>query len=106
MLILPTPEQVGYPLAEPGPYYVGRRTYQLVDSNRNNRPVEIIVWYPALLSEGSTGTVPMREAELQRRPVPGHSFGYQSSRDLRTNPGQPRFCLGQRQQNRYLPSLG
>ena len=61
-VITATNQPAGYPLAEPGPYYVGRRNFELVDATRDNRPVSIIVWYPALLSEGSTGTAAMREA--------------------------------------------
>ncbi len=43
-----------FPLAQPGPYYVGKRTLDFEDASRHNRPVGIRVWYPALLPEGSS----------------------------------------------------
>jgi hypothetical protein len=55
-------EPGGYPLAEPGPYYVGRRNYELVDAGRDNRQVGIVVWYPALLREGENGDYPIKDA--------------------------------------------
>ena len=67
-----TPGVEGYPLSAPGAYFVGRRNYELMDTSRDNRPVSIIVWYPALLSEGSTGSVPMRDAapDFSEAPYP------------------------------------
>jgi predicted dienelactone hydrolase len=37
-----------FPLAETGPYWVGQRSYTLVDPERNGREIQITVWYPAL----------------------------------------------------------
>jgi hypothetical protein len=51
-----TDEPARYPLSEPGPYHAGRRTYAFEDASRDNRPVSITVWYPALRPEGSSGT--------------------------------------------------
>jgi len=51
-----TQEPASFPLTEPGPYYGGKRKYAFEDASRNNRPVAITVWYPALLPEGSGGT--------------------------------------------------
>jgi predicted dienelactone hydrolase len=42
------------PLSQPGPYFVGRRTYTL---ESQGKPLEITVWYPAVKPEGYTGTV-------------------------------------------------
>jgi predicted dienelactone hydrolase len=44
-----------YPLTEPGPYHAGKVTYAFEDASRDNRPVSITVWYPALTPEGSSG---------------------------------------------------
>jgi hypothetical protein len=49
-----TQEPAPYPLSEPGPYYVGKRSFALEDASRGNRRVSITVWYPAVQSEGST----------------------------------------------------
>lgn len=64
-----TPEPEPLPLSESGSYFPGKRSYALVDASRDNRPVEIIVWYPALKPEGYAGTV-AREAELDLRGAP------------------------------------
>lgn len=39
-------------LAWPGPYGVGVRTYAFVDPRRENRPVAVHVWYPAVAPPG------------------------------------------------------
>jgi len=63
-----------YPLAEPGPYYVGRLTLDFEDASRHNRPVGIEVWYPAVLPEGSTGSrlpgVEKRDPDRSGAPYP------------------------------------
>jgi predicted dienelactone hydrolase len=41
---------------EPGPYYAGKRKIAFEDASRDNRPVGITVWYPAVPAEGSSGT--------------------------------------------------
>ena len=51
-----TQEPVPFPLTEPGLYYAGKLTLDFEDASRDNRPVGITVWYPALLPEGSSGT--------------------------------------------------
>jgi predicted dienelactone hydrolase len=51
-----TQEPAPFPLSEPGPYHAGKRTYAFEDASRDNRPVSITVWYPALRPEGSSGT--------------------------------------------------
>ena len=56
-----TGEPVPYPLSEPGPYHAGRRTYAFEDASREDRPVSITVWYPALQPEGSSGTPSVRD---------------------------------------------
>lgn len=43
-----------FPLSNPGPYMIGKRSYSLLDASRDKRPVTITIWYPALLSESSS----------------------------------------------------
>jgi len=50
-----TQEPAPYPLSEPGPYHVGKRSLALEAASRGNRQVSITVWYPAVQLEGSTG---------------------------------------------------
>jgi predicted dienelactone hydrolase len=45
---LVTQEPVSFPLSEPGPYNVGKREYTIVDESRNNRQIQLTIWYPAL----------------------------------------------------------
>jgi predicted dienelactone hydrolase len=52
----PTRVPAPLPLSEPGPYYVGKLMLDFEDASRDNRPVGIRVWYPAVLPEGSTGS--------------------------------------------------
>ena len=49
-----TQEPAPYPLSEPGPYHVGKRSFAFEDAGRGNRQVGITVWYPAVQPEGST----------------------------------------------------
>jgi hypothetical protein len=66
----PTP----YPfiLAEPGPYLVGKRTFNVEDTGRANRPVSIIVYYPALQPPEPTSSLAITDAEpdLSGAPYP------------------------------------
>lgn len=61
-----------YPLAESGPYHVGTRNFTAEDASRDNRPVGITVWYPALLPQGSTRSGPTKDAnsDLSGAPYP------------------------------------
>ena len=43
-----------FPLAEPGAYPVGMRTYRLTDPNRDDRRVSISIWYPAVQPSEAT----------------------------------------------------
>lgn len=43
-----TEEPVPLPLSESGPFHIGKRTYTIVDSNRDDREVSISIWYPAI----------------------------------------------------------
>jgi len=45
---LVTQEPVTLPFSEPGPYYVGKWKHTIVDERRNDRQIELTIWYPAL----------------------------------------------------------
>ena len=45
------------PLAETGPYIVGERSLSLVDESREDRQVDLKLWYPAVVPEDSTVNV-------------------------------------------------
>jgi len=66
----PTP----YPfvLAEPGPYLVGKRTFMVEDASRANRPVSIVVYYPALQPTEPSSNLAYTDAEpdLSGAPYP------------------------------------
>jgi hypothetical protein len=49
-----TMEPIPFPLSVLGPYHAGKRHYAFEDASRGNRKVDITLWYPALLSEGSS----------------------------------------------------
>jgi predicted dienelactone hydrolase len=69
-----TQEAAPYPLSEPGPFHAGKRTYAFEDASRDNRPVSITVWYPALPPEGSSGPKSMvgvdRDPDRSGAPYP------------------------------------
>ncbi len=66
-----TQAPVSFPLSESGPYFPGKRAYSFVDANRNDRKVDVIVWYPAIRPEGYTGTVARNAApDLSAAPYP------------------------------------
>ena len=63
------PEEPSYqnpfPLAEPGSYWIGKRSYDFIDATRNNREVGIVVWYPALPPEaGGSKRIAYLDEEL------------------------------------------
>lgn len=67
----PTPKPSPLPLSEPGPYFAGSHSYALVDTSRDDRPVEIYVWYPAIKPEGYLGTeFHNAEPDLRGAPYP------------------------------------
>lgn len=51
-----------YPLAGPGPYGVGMRSFKAVDSARGDREVGITVWYPAVPAAGDDVMEPVKDA--------------------------------------------
>lgn len=65
-----TSEPNSYPLSEYGPYHVGTRSFMVKDASRDNRRVPINVWYPALEVQGSTSSVPIRDADPDFKGAP------------------------------------
>jgi len=58
----PTFSNNPYPLAEPGPYAVGKRTFIAMDDDRNGREVSITLWYPTIAGEEDTNSNPVQDA--------------------------------------------
>ncbi len=56
-----------FPLAEPGPYFIGYQEYTIVDQSRNGREIEIAIWYPA---KEETDALSMRDAPAYKGEVP------------------------------------
>ena len=52
-----------YPLGEPGPYHVGKLRIQTEDPDREDRPVGITVWYPAIKTGESKPGIPTLNAD-------------------------------------------
>jgi predicted dienelactone hydrolase len=66
----PPTEPVPLPLSEPGPYAVGVTEFSAQDASRESREVGIRVWYPALRPEGSSGSLPIHDADPDRTGAP------------------------------------
>ena len=70
--------ETDFPLAEPGPYFVGYREYAIFDESRGGREIELIIWYPAKVE---TDALSMRDAPVYKRDAPypmiltGHDTG-------------------------------
>jgi len=69
---LVTQEPVTLPFSEPGPYYVGKWKHTIVDESRNNRQIQITIWYPALEQTDDDGrTITLNaEPDLGKAPYP------------------------------------
>ena len=52
----PVATPADFPLSAPGPYQVGVRPLASTDPTRGNRPVEVVVWYPAVRQADDPGT--------------------------------------------------
>ncbi len=62
-------EPVFFPLSELGQLVSGRRSYTFLDPARQDRRVEVFVWYPAVQSEGQAGDV-VQDAPPDRTGAP------------------------------------
>ena len=59
-----------FPLGEPGPYHVSRRTLTTKDPDRSDRQVAITVWYPAVRPANWKGERPSFDATPDRSGAP------------------------------------
>jgi predicted dienelactone hydrolase len=59
-----------FPLAEYGKYQVGTHSLTATDPSRENRQVDITIWYPAILKTEGTIRVPFPDAEPDRSGAP------------------------------------
>jgi predicted dienelactone hydrolase len=66
----PPTEPARLPLSDPGPYAVGVTEFSTVDASRDGREVGIRVWYPVVRPEGSSGSLPIHDAEPDRSGAP------------------------------------
>ena len=60
-----------FPLSAPGPYQVGVRPLATTDPTRGNRPVDVLVWYPAVRPADDPGTSQVAPDRIGRLPAPG-----------------------------------
>lgn len=67
-----TKEPVSFDLSEPGPFFTGNRAYSFIDSNRNNREIKVILWYPAEVQKDNLGRPIKRDAvpDMSGAPYP------------------------------------
>jgi predicted dienelactone hydrolase len=50
-----TEESTSFPLSEPGPYWTGMRVYSFIDKSRNERKIDIQIYFPALKEVNEQG---------------------------------------------------
>ena len=69
---LVTQEPVNLPFSEPGPYYVGKWEFTIVDATRNDRQIQLTIWYPALRKKDDKGrTITLNaDPDLDEAPYP------------------------------------
>jgi predicted dienelactone hydrolase len=67
-----TQEPVSFPLSEPGPYFVGLQAHTIIDESRNDRRIQLTIWYPAFEQADSDGQTITGNAEpdLSGAPYP------------------------------------
>ena len=67
-----TQEIASYPLAEPGPYAVGKSVYEFVDESRDGRRIAFGIWYPAQLAPGAAAAETVNDAppDMSGAPYP------------------------------------
>jgi hypothetical protein len=67
-----TQEPASFPLSERGPYWTGNRVYSIVDDSRNERKVDIQIYYPALKEANEQGGIITRDAtpDMSGAPYP------------------------------------
>jgi predicted dienelactone hydrolase len=62
--------EVPFPLSEPGPYFVGRQDYRIIDKSRNNREILVEFWYPAKEKMDENGKVIKYQAAPDKSGAP------------------------------------
>ena len=79
-----TLDEISLPLSEPGPYFAGDRKYTFIDNSRNERKIEIQIYYPALKEVNNNGTAITRDAapDMSGAPYPLIFTGYNSGNNL------------------------
>ena len=81
-----TPDDVLFPLSEPGPYHTGKQMFTYADTSRSGREIRATVFYPALLPEGSKGDKLLaglnRDLDLSGGPYPLTLTGANSGDEL------------------------
>ena len=67
-----TQESTSFPLSERGPYWTGNRVYSFVDDSRNERKIDIQIYYPALKEVNEQGGTITRDAtpDMSGAPYP------------------------------------
>jgi predicted dienelactone hydrolase len=67
-----TQELTSFPLSERGPYWTGNQVYSFIDSNRNERKIEVQIYYPALKEPNAEGGTITRNAapDMSGAPYP------------------------------------
>ena len=68
----PAQELATFTLGKPGPYHAGNRRVSYVDESRDDREVEVLIWYPASKQTDEEGKTVVRGAEpdLSGAPYP------------------------------------
>lgn len=70
----PTPTPIdlatGFPLSEPGPYFAGSHSLNLVDESRGGREIQVTLWYPALKETDADGHLIRRNARPDSSAAP------------------------------------
>ncbi|MBN1147785.1 MAG: hypothetical protein JXA78_11060 [Anaerolineales bacterium] len=70
-VVQPTQRPASFALAEPGPYFPGKRSYAFEDASRAGRLVGVTIWYPAVRPEGFNGAVALdADPDLNAAPYP------------------------------------
>ena len=67
-----TQEPPALSLTNPGPYFVGNRSYTIVDDSRDGRKINVTIYYPALQEKDANGHVVRHKAaaDLSSAPYP------------------------------------
>lgn len=59
-----------FPLSGNGPYFVGTRTHTVVDVSRDNREIDLVIYYPAIEKKNENGQTIKRDAAADMSGAP------------------------------------